>query len=309
MIAGQVRDSASLNGLSGVRLRLVVAGDTLVGPPQISSSDGEFQFYARLTDYCILADKDGYLPARVKLSLDPAGETRISIDLRRKSSQDDAAGPAETISAHQLTVPLKAREAFGKGLELLNSQQDYSAAVRRFEAAVQACPSYYEAYAELGVAEYYAGDATAAEQALRKSIELSSGEYPYAISNLAELLNNTKRFADAEPLARQAVALDDSSSRAYFELARAQAGLNRPADAAGSAVKSRDLEPDYPLVYIVLADIHLALRDYPAVVQDAGAYLNLVPDGPTSDQVRKTREQVERALAKTQPQSATAGRP
>jgi tetratricopeptide (TPR) repeat protein len=91
------------------------------------------------------------------------------------------------VSAHQLTVPAKARQAFGKGLTLLNSQKDYPAAVTQFEAAVKACPSYYEAYAELGVAKYYAGDATAAEQALRKSIELSSGKYPYASTSSVRL--------------------------------------------------------------------------------------------------------------------------
>jgi tetratricopeptide (TPR) repeat protein len=309
IITGQVRDSASLDGLPGVRVQLVVAGDKLAAPPQTSNTDGQFQIYCGKTDYYILADKDGYLPARVKITLEPGWETRITIDLLRKSPQEDAAGPGETVSAHQLTMPPKAREAFGQGLALLNSQKDYPAAVSRFQAAIQSCPSYYEAYAEMGIAEYYAGDATAAEQAFRKSIELSDQKYSYAVSDLAELLNNTRRFADAEPVARQAVALDNSSSRANFELARALLGLKRPADAEQFAAKSRDLEPDYPLVHIVLADIHLTLHDYPAVVQDADAYLKLVPDGPVSDQVRKTRQQVARALGKNQPQSAANHRP
>jgi tetratricopeptide (TPR) repeat protein len=102
--------------------------------------------------------------------------------------------------------------------------------------------------------------------------------------------------------------VDDSSWRGYFELARAQFGLKQPAEAEESAAKARDLKPDYPLVYLTLTNIHLALRNYPLVLQDIDAYLKLVPDSPTSDQVRKTRLQVEHALEKTRAQSAAVPR-
>ncbi len=82
-------------------------------------------------------------------------------------------------------MPGKAREAYEQGITLLNSQKGYAGAVRHFESAIRAYPAYYEAYAEKGVAQCYGGDPVGAEQAFRKSIELSSGKYPYAISNLA----------------------------------------------------------------------------------------------------------------------------
>ena len=300
VIVGTVRDGTSHGPLAGVRVRLVVGGDKLAAPPTTSSTEGQFQFDCRKVDYYVLADKDGYVPAQVKVSIGAGQETQVSIDLLRQAPEGSSAtGPGEAISAHQLSVPAKAREPYEKGMALLNSKKDYGGALAQFESAVREDPSYYEAYAELGITHYYLGDAPAAADELRKSIDLSSGKYTYAIFDLAELFNNTGRFADAEPLARQAIALENASWHGYFELARAQFGLKRPADAEESAAKARDLKPDYPLVYPVLTNIHLALHSYSSVLQDADAYLKLVPDSPTSDQVRATRQKVERALERT----------
>jgi hypothetical protein len=49
----------------------------------------------------------------------------------------------------------------------------------------------------------------------------------------------------------------------------------------------------------MLTNIHLVLHNYASVFEDIDASLKLVPDGATSDQVRKTREQVPRALERT----------
>ena len=46
------------------------------------------------------------------------------------------------------------------------------------------------------------GNASAAEIALRKSIDLSSSHYPDAFFLLAGLLNNAGRFTEAETAAR-----------------------------------------------------------------------------------------------------------
>lgn len=304
-VIGTVRDAASHEPLAGVRLQLVVGGDKLAAPAVTSSTEGQFQFYGHDGDYNILADKEGYLPAQVKVSIIARHETDVTIDLRRQAPEGSSGtGPGGAVSAHQLSVPSKAREAYEKGLKLMASKKDYAGALAQFESAIRQYPSYYEAYAGMGITYYDLGNVSAAEEALRESIDLSSGKYPDAIFDLAEVFNNAGRFADAEPVAREAIAVDNSSWRGYFELARAQSGLKRPADAEGSASKARDLKPDYPLVYLILTNIHLALHHYVSVLQDMDAYLKLVPNSPTSDQVRKTRQQVERALERTQAPSA-----
>ncbi|HTS13509.1 MAG TPA: carboxypeptidase regulatory-like domain-containing protein [Candidatus Limnocylindrales bacterium] len=309
IIVGTVRDSASHQPVAGARIELVVGGAKLAAPPTSSNTEGEFELSAHKGDFFVHAEMAGYVTAEVKVSVGPAQETDVEIELRREAPRDSSASaPPEAISAHQLSVPGKARESFEKGMSLVGSKKDYSSAASEFQSAITAYPAYYEAYAELGVARYYLGDARAAEDALRKSVALSDGKYSYALLDLAELLNNTARFGDAEPVARQAVALDASASRAYYELARAQFGLKRPVDAEQSASKCRDLNPDYPLVYLTLANIHIALRNYAAVLIDLDSYLKLTPDGPTSDQVRHTRAQVARTLDRSQPPPASTPR-
>ena len=298
IIVGIVRDDSTHEPVSGASVRLFVGGDKLASTPTSTGADGQFRLDCRKGDFFVQAEKTGYVPAKVKVSIGPGQETDVSLDLHRQSTADSAAtaGPAEAVSAHQLSVPAAARAAFEKGMSLVNSRKDYSAAVAEFQSAVREDPSYYEAYAELGVADYYLGDAHAAEDAFRKSLDLSAGKYSYAVIDLAELLNNTGRFAEAEPLARTASSFAETSWRGFYELARAQFGLKRASEAEAAAAKARDLKPDYPLVYLTLLNIHLALRDYRAVLADADAYLNLVPSGASSDQVRKTRAQVQRAL-------------
>jgi hypothetical protein len=58
-----------------------------------------------------------------------------------------------------------------------------------------------------------------------------------------------------------------------------------------------------------VANIHGALRDYAAYLQDLDSYLALNPPGPMAGEVRKTRDQVQQALAGEQPASAPASQP
>ena len=82
-------------------------------------------------------------------------------------------------------------------------------------------------------------------------------------------------------------------------------GLNRVETAQKIAEEARKRNPDYPLLHLLLANIHIRKRDYPALLGDLDTFLKLEPNGPTSDQVRQTREKVQRALANAQKALAT----
>ena len=165
-------------------------------------------------------------------------------------------------------------------------------------------PTYYEAYAQIGVADYRLARFPEAEKVLRKSIEISTEKYPDAFFLLAQMLNDQQRFSEAEPLARQSLAAGDSSWHGHFELARALVGLKRGPEAEASAIQARDLKPDNAQVYLVLANVHLQEQKFPSVVQDFDEYLKLAPDAPGSDQIRQRRDRMREALH-AQPQSPT----
>jgi tetratricopeptide (TPR) repeat protein len=87
-------------------------------------------------------------------------------------------------------------------------------------------------------------------------------------------------------------------------LARALNALKRPEEAEKSAQQSRDLMPDNPPVYLLLANIHIQRKDYEALIRDLDDYLRLAPTGPEADQARKTRERVQGMLNAPKEQSA-----
>jgi Tfp pilus assembly protein PilF len=301
VINGSVREDGSNALLQGVTLEIFASGSR-VKPSVISGAGGQFQFSELPAgDYAIVATKTGYETATVTAAVLPGGSPSVAI-LLRKSDSPPASMSGKTISVHQLSVPAKAQEAFQSGQKLLQHDAQPAKAIVEFQRAIQNFPSYYEAYAEIAVADYRLNKFQDSEAALRKAIALSSSKYPDAIILLAELCNDQRRFQEAEPLARQAVALDKSSWHAHFALARALVGLQHGQEAEASASRSRDLKPDNSQVYLVLANAHMLERHYFAVVQDFDAYLNLEPQGPESDNIRERRDRLQQELQNAPPQ-------
>jgi len=184
-----------------------------------------------------------------------------------------------------------------EGLDLLYRKLDYRGSLGQFERAIREDPGYYEAYAQAGVAQMFLKNFTGSEAALRKAIELSEGKRADACFLLASLFSNTGRFANAEPLARQAAGIDPERWQSHSELARALLGLNQPQEAEESAATAVQLQPENASLYLLLADIHIALQKHAALLDDLENYLRLAPNGPMADQARRTRTDIERAPA------------
>ncbi|MGA8406046.1 MAG: carboxypeptidase regulatory-like domain-containing protein [Candidatus Acidiferrales bacterium] len=306
-VSGFVRDDASNDPIQGVSLEIFASGSR-AKPGTISGTDGEFLFGGLASgDYSLVATMPGYETGTVSVAILRGTSPNVTI-LLHKTAAVPPAGSAETISAHQLGVPSKAQDAFAKGQKLLHEDAQPAKAIPEFQRAIQEFPTYYEAYTEIGVAEYHLKNIQDAETALKKAIELSSSKYPEALFLLAELDNNERRYQEAEPLARQAVALDDSSWHGHFELARALVGLNRGEEAEASAIKARALKPDNAPVYLVLANCHLLEHHYFAVLQDFDAYLKVEPNGPQSGNIRQRRDRLQKELgnAPAQPSNPSA---
>ena len=178
-------------------------------------------------------------------------------------------------------MPKKARADYEKGYRLLEDQNKPADSIPAFEKAVAAYPSYYEAYTELGIADSHVGKASEAEASLKKAIELSDGQFLQPLYVLAEVYNNQGKYQAAEPLARQAIAFDNSSWNGFLELARAQLGLKRIGEAETSAQQARELAPQTPQVYLVLANVHAIQQKYQTAVQDLDVYLKLDPTART----------------------------
>jgi Tfp pilus assembly protein PilF len=294
-IGGNIRDNGNQRAMDNVLVSL----KQLTGPTVATTytrGNGDFEFDGlRTGDYILEIVVKDYDAVHESISLTDGSRVGISIFLSR--SGKDTNPPAQmSISAHQLSVPHKAHDEFEKGMNLIYMKADYRGAITQFQFAIRDFPTYYEAYSEEGGAYYQLQEMDHAEEALRKSVELSSGQYADALFTLAALLTDTKRYTEAEAISRQGIGVDSSSWRGPFELARALTALKRTDEAEKRAQQSRDIMPDNPPVYLLLANIHIQKKDYPALIRDLDDYLRLAPIGPEADQARKTREHVQTLL-------------
>jgi tetratricopeptide (TPR) repeat protein len=302
-VSGIVRDSDSNRPIANIRVSLL-----MMGTPQAStltSTDGQFSFTSIHNGrYTVEVAADNYQTYDQDVIVDRGS---VTIDVALKQSIGTVGPPpGSSVSVHQLGVPAKAQNEFQKALDLMSAKSDYHGAIGHFDRAIQDYPDYYEAYAMEGSAYLALGDSASAERVLRKSIDLSANKYAPPLYLLAGMLNSANRFAEAEAPARQCIVLDETAWGGYFELARALLGLGRLDEALANAAKSRDMKPDNPKVYLLLANIHTAQYDYLALLQDLDKYLALNPTGPTADQARKERDHVQEALRNAPPDSATA---
>jgi Tfp pilus assembly protein PilF len=300
-ISGFVRDADTNELISAVTLELQRSSGESASPPVVSGTRGEFQFNGVSSgDYVVFSHAKGYESTALALSFVNVSLSNVTVIMHRSSSGQPAA-PGDTISAHELSIPERAREEFDKGVKQMTAAKpDYRRALSHFESAIKEFPDYYEAYAQVGVAQHHVGDKVAAEVALRKSAELSSGHYLDALLLLAEMLNDAGRFQEAESFARKCATQDESASGCDLELARSLAGLKHLSEAEAMASKASQLNPNNAATFLVLGNIHIKEHKYAAVVEDFDAYLKLKPAGPESDQVRAVEEQARRALARTE---------
>ena len=299
-ISGYIRNEQNNEAIKGATVELQRESGEKASPAVQSGLDGEFEFdNVTSGNYQIAVEQRGYVSAHTNIMLAGTPLTKVLITLRKPAS-DKRPSQGDLISAHQLTVPDKAREAYEKGMKILRGDDpDFERALALFQKAIELFPRYYEAYAETGVAYHHLKRLPEAEHALRRSVELSASQYPEALYLLSEMLDDQERFAEAESFARRRGVRDDHSWRGHLMLARALAGLKRANDAELSALRATQLAPENAQGFLVLGNIHIQQHKYAAVIQDFDTYLRLDPMGPESEAVRHAEEQARVALQRS----------
>lgn len=301
-IAGRVFDDTAQRPMENIRVDLKQATGIPVNIT-FTRGNGEFEFTGLPNgDYVIEVVVKDYEPAQQRVTISGLERRGMNIFLTRPTTVVNSNSGA-SISAHELSVPSKPHEEYVKGLNLMYGKSDDRDAIVQFQRAIKNFPSFYEAYAQEGNAYLRLGEMGPAEEAMRKSVDLSSGRYSKALFMLAGFLNETKRYSEAVTYARQGMAVDDSSWQGPLELARALFGLQQLEEAEKSAIQARDMKPDNPSVYLLLANILIYRRDYPALLKDLDSYLKLVPSGPDADQARKARDDLQAAMPSAENQT------
>ena len=246
--------------------------------------------------YEIVVEEPGYEPVRETLRLDgPSPPLELHL---RASNPSPVRRTDYTVSVRELRIPVKARNAFEKGLERL-AKNDAVGSRTQFERAATAFPDYYEAYHHIGVANLRLGHEEEAAQAFQKAVDLSGGHYARAQFALGLLLCRRGEYAEAETVIRRGLDVDGSSATGHLFLSVALFRLNRLEEAEKSAREALLRKPGFALAYLMLADVHGGRGEYARQLQNLDAYLKLEPHGPASKRVREVREVVQRIVFRT----------
>jgi tetratricopeptide (TPR) repeat protein len=218
-------------------------------------------------------------------------------------SRAQSSNPRYVVSVRELSIPPKALHAFQTGVERL-AKDDAAGSLPYLQRAVAEFATYYEAYFEIGMADLKLSRTAEAEQALRKSIELSAGRYAEPMFALGAALTSEEKFSEGEGVIRQALNLDPTSWAGHYCLGWALFNLTRLQEAEKSVREALRWKPDSPEAYLLLADIHHRQKDYPALLKDLDEYLKLEPNSPIIAKLRALRHEAERAIVESRSASA-----
>ncbi len=248
--------------------------------------------------YEIVVEEAGYEPIRETVQLLRGPSPPLELYLKAAGNSSPVRRTDYAVSVRELRIPVKAHNAFEKGLERL-AKNDPVGSRTQFVRAATAFPDYYEAYYHMGVADLRLGREQDAAQAFQKAIDLSGGRYAWAQFALGLLLCRRGEYAEAETVIRKGLDADWSTATGHLFLSVALFRLNRLEEAEKSAREALLRKPGFALAYLVLADVHGRRGEYARQLQNLDAYLKLEPDGPASKRVREVREVVWRIVFRT----------
>jgi tetratricopeptide (TPR) repeat protein len=199
---------------------------------------------------------------------------------------------SNTVTLRELSIPAKASRAFEQGMECL-AKNNPAGSLAHFQRAIEEYAGYYEAYDRIGAADLRLWHIPDAEQAFRKAIEVSGGQYPHALLALGAILDQREKFDEAESVTRKGLDLDPQSWTGHYYLALAMFGRDRLAEAEQSVRDALHWKVDFPQAHLLLAEIHSREKNYSALVTDLNEYLKLSPDGPSSAAAKALRQSAE----------------
>jgi Tfp pilus assembly protein PilF len=264
--------------------------------PASTNGSGGFE-YRRLTPgtYEVSVNVQGYEPTSTAADLTYASANGLQLYL--KPIHGGATTKTESVSAHELSMPQKARDLMDSGKKKLYQQKDAQGGLDDFRQAVSEAPDYYEADYQIGIADLALGKRDDAEKSFHKSIDVSGDKYSDADVGLGKIMLDKGDIPAGEKLVRRGIELNASSWQGYYELGRAQLNEKQLADAQKSAEQARALAPGAPAVYRLLANVHQQEKDYPSLLQDLDAYIKLDPDSPAGTRAKQMRDEVQQKIA------------
>jgi tetratricopeptide (TPR) repeat protein len=308
-VSGIVLAEGNNQPIEHVAVRLCDGGGNMM-EQTTTTQNGEFYFRGmRRGRYILTFEANGYRSTDFQLDLSYASDKGITIYMKALAKESAAGPTGPTVSAHELSMPLAARKLVASGKKKLYVDQKPEAGMQDFQHAVAAAPNYYEAYREIAMAYLLMGKADEARENFRKSIDLSHDTYGDADVGLGTLLVERGEAGEGEKTIRRGVELNPNSWMGFYELGKLDLGRDQLELALKSAERARALAPNAPIIFRLLANIHMRQKNYAALLGDLDAYIKLDPDSPAGIRAAQMRQQVAQEIAKHSPASPVEAKP
>jgi tetratricopeptide (TPR) repeat protein len=308
-VSGVVLAEGNNQAIEHVAVRLCDGGGNLMEQTTTAQS-GEFYFRGmRRGRYILTFEANGYLKTDFQLDLSYTSDKGMTIYMKPFAKQSAAGPTGSTVSAHELSMPQAARELVATGKKKLYVDKKPEAGLQDFHRAVTQAPNYYEAYREIAIAYLTMGRADEARENFRKAIELSHDTYGDADVGLGTLLVEKGEAGEGEKAIRRGVELNPNSWMGFYELGKLDLGRDHLDLALKSAERAKALAPNTPIVYRLLANIHVRQKDYVDLLGDLDAYIKLDPDSPAGLRAAQMRQQIAQEIAKQSPATPGESKP
>ncbi len=268
-------------------------GSAAPGMPQgsasnvFSGSESEVGLGVDLTGCTLVADAPGYRSSIIYLSR------------RRSFDRPDVGAITLTpngesqdifVSVTSLAAPKKAKSAFEKAIKELNkgARADPQKAIEDLEKAVTEYPTYAAAWTILGETKQRMGDPVGAGEAFDRAME-ADPRYLRPYEPLVLMAVDKQDWERTVQLASVALGLDQSNVKLQWLNAVGQFELGNHDEALSGLTKVEADEAGaqtYPQTHHIKGLIYSRRGQYAEAVAELEQFLEVAPDGPTSDAIR-----------------------
>jgi superkiller protein 3 len=221
----------------------------------------------------------------------------IRIDVKNIAPPGESASPGTdpTVSAEDLSVPVKAREEFARGMDA-HAKGDDQAAQAALERALEIYPSYVKAHNNLGVLYLKAGLKGKASVEFSKAVEFDP-KFTAGYVNLAKTAISSGNYSEAELELKKALASDPSALNAMVLLSSTEFARLEYSDALALIRRIHRIthEQQYADIHLLAADILFKQKKNQEAVAEYELFVNESPNDP---RVPKVQSLIARLAAK-----------
>ncbi len=295
-IRGKVLSRDNMAPAPRIRVNLLDGQSYNVIKQATTDALGNFEFNDLVRDMAFLVEvnEEGYQPVRVGADFSYACPAEVTIFLQPITG-DDARVTDGAVSVEELQIPGKARKAFEQGVRELQDEKRPAQSIPHFRRAIALHAGYSEAYVQLSRAHIYQEEYGKAQRVLEQAVtENPKNVRAYAL--LGIVYRYQGQSARAREALERAVELDNDSWLAQYELGNTLLAAGNYEDAYPHAQQAHRLNPDAVSTHVLLYNLCILRRDFPAALAELDEFLTSHPQSSWAPQARRLREQLRQSL-------------